>query len=185
MKIHVPSIPAEGKDFHFDATTVAFLPLLQTRLSDLAELSDSSQADIQLARTGQNVSLSGMLDLTLKTHCARCNSAFDLKLQIPLTHHLVPYFGKPSSSLDEDEEGLELSSDDLDFSFYHGEEIDLFEILAEEALLHQPITYLCQEDCKGLCPDCGINLNQETCRCGESRKNSPFATLKNFKIDSR
>ncbi len=184
MKIHVPSIPEAGKTFHFDENSESFEAILQKRLSDLVTLASGSQADIDLARTGQNVSVSGKLNLLLKPRCARCNAAFELKLEIPLTHHLAPYFSNPSHS-DSDDEEIELSSDDLDFSFYHGEEIDLFELLAEEALLHQPITYLCQEDCRGLCPQCGINLNQASCRCHESLEGSPFAALKNFKIDSR
>lgn len=51
---------------------------------------------------------------------------------------------------------------------------DLREIL----LLDHPLTYLCREDCRGLCPQCGINLNETRCRCESQTHNEPLTSLK-------
>jgi uncharacterized protein len=44
-----------------------------------------------------------------------------------------------------------------------------------------PAKHLCRESCKGLCPRCGANLNEETCECRQDLKSSPFAILKKEK----
>jgi uncharacterized protein len=59
----------------------------------------------------------------------------------------------------------ELLARDLDFSFYQNERIELDELVLEQLELSLPIRILCQEDCKGLCAQCGTNLNVESCDC--------------------
>lgn len=55
------------------------------------------------------------------------------------------------------------------------DQIDATDDLREVLILKHPLNFLCREDCRGLCPRCGINLNEETCRCtkaegGEEKK---------------
>src|SRR3989338_5499166 len=50
------------------------------------------------------------------------------------------------------------------------EEIDLGEDIRQELVLALPAAAVCKEDCKGLCPGCGVNLNKETCNCHEDTK---------------
>lgn len=45
------------------------------------------------------------------------------------------------------------------------DKIDLTEIVDEAIVLNLPVTFLCREDCKGLCSGCGVNLNDENCKC--------------------
>lgn len=45
------------------------------------------------------------------------------------------------------------------------EKIDLGQLLLEDVLLDMPAQYLCRDDCKGLCPKCGKNLNEGPCGC--------------------
>ena len=70
------------------------------------------------------------------------------------------------------EEELELLDHDLDFSTYSGNEVDVDELVLEQLELSIPGRVLCSESCKGLCPDCGINLNHESCNCAETRSTS-------------
>ena len=56
--------------------------------------------------------------------------------------------------------------------------IDALDDLREVLLLNHTIAYVCREDCKGLCPTCGINLNQETCSCEQKLDSKAFSTLK-------
>jgi len=57
------------------------------------------------------------------------------------------------------------------------EGIDLEETVIEKILLNMPSKVLCKDDCLGLCPDCGINLNKESCDCKENQINPKFAAL--------
>ncbi len=67
-------------------------------------------------------------------------------------------------------------------------EIDTLDDLREVMLLEHPLTFICNNKCKGLCPSCGINLNEETCKCVrvEEEKPGPLASaLKKLKIDQK
>ena len=58
-----------------------------------------------------------------------------------------------------------MDEEEPELYFYSNSEIDLEDILVREFLLRLPIQRRCSEKCKGLCPDCGINLNLEKCSC--------------------
>ncbi len=182
MKVHVPSIPDEGMSFSFSKSEGWFRGILTERLSDITPDISSAVADVDLLRTGENVSLSGNIRVPIRPLCGRCGAPFTRDLEVPLLRHLVPYFGGPKAEKLTDEEEVELGAEDMEFSFYQNEEIDLSEILTEEVLLALPITFLCRESCEGLCPRCGANLNEGACRCDLSREASPFAVLKNYKL---
>ena len=61
----------------------------------------------------------------------------------------------------------ELTSDDLNVIAYRGNEIDLWPDLREAMVLALPMKPLCSEDCRGICPTCGKDLNNGECRCGK------------------
>ena len=75
-----------------------------------------------------------------------------------------------------------MSPTDLDLDYYTGESVDLESLLREQIILMMPLKPLCDENCKGLCPHCGANLNRETCTCSTDTVNSPFAVLAKLKI---
>lgn len=71
--------------------------------------------------------------------------------------------------------------DEEDDSYvYEGDTIDLDRIANEALLLNLPSKLLCREDCRGLCPKCGKNLNEGDCDCSEDYSDSPFAKLLNL-----
>lgn len=70
---------------------------------------------------------------------------------------------------------------DTEIGYYQGEGIELQDILREQVLLAVPIKAVCREDCKGLCPHCGKNLNVESCQCEEERSDPRWNALKDIK----
>ena len=60
---------------------------------------------------------------------------------------------------------------------------DITELVRDTFLASLPIQNLCREDCKGLCPVCGKNLNTEECECDRLNIDPRFASLKDFKLD--
>lgn len=63
------------------------------------------------------------------------------------------------------------------------EELDITDDVREEALLLLPMNLLCSPDCRGLCPQCGANLNQETCFCtSEPDQDSPWSALDQLQL---
>ena len=58
-----------------------------------------------------------------------------------------------------------MEDDDLTTAFYRDEQIDLGQLVLEQFYLAVPMKPLCRESCRGLCPECGTNLNTGTCSC--------------------
>ncbi len=60
------------------------------------------------------------------------------------------------------------------------EDIETVNDLREALILDHPIRYVCKEECRGLCPTCGINLNESRCHCEKVAASQPFSSLKNM-----
>jgi len=111
----------------------------------------------------------------LELQCSRCLEPFR-----------VPFDGSfdlrylPASELSNEEE-REVAEEDLDTSFYRDDRIDLNELLREQFYLALPMKPLCKEQCVGLCPHCGTNLNTGTCQCTAGWEDPRLAPLKGLK----
>jgi uncharacterized protein len=86
----------------------------------------------------------------------------------------------PASQLSQ-EEDREVTEDDLDTSVYRDDQIDLNELLREQFYLELPMKPLCGDECRGLCPQCGTNLNTATCSCAAQQVDPRLAPLRQFK----
>lgn len=73
------------------------------------------------------------------------------------------------------------SAQDEDSYVYFGSKLDATKAVCDEIVLGLPVNLLCKADCKGLCPKCGSNLNNQPCNCDTSRENV-FSVLKNLKF---
>ena len=94
--------------------------------------------------------------------CDRCAARYESAKVTPLSAVIV----------DRNED----NADDPELFFLDGNEIDLDEILSTLFILDMDTKFLCSEDCRGLCPRCGKNLNLGPCGCG--KENDPrFAVL--------
>ena len=80
----------------------------------------------------------------------------------------------------EAKEEKELSDDDMGIIYVDEDEIDLDEIIRQEVIFYLPVRMVCGEDCKGLCPECGENLNTGSCKC-EKAVDPRWSALKNIK----
>jgi uncharacterized protein len=132
------------------------------------------RALINARRVGLDVYLSAECTLRLKTDCAACLNPFELEVPVAFSLTLKPRPRADDAPPDE----LELSKEDLEECYYEGDEIDLEEILREQIILALPMYPRCSPDCKGLCPVCGVDLNQETCDCRRDEVDPRWAALK-------
>jgi uncharacterized protein len=73
-------------------------------------------------------------------------------------------------------ENVEITAHDADRVFYKGPQIDLGVGIREAIILSQPIMSLCKDDCSGICPVCGVNLNKKRCAC-KVEKVGPFTLV--------
>ena len=66
-------------------------------------------------------------------------------------------------------------------AFYSNDQIDLGHLIVEQLQLAVPMKPLCDEACKGLCPQCGMNLNTGSCDCSQTWEDPRLAALRNLK----
>ncbi len=99
----------------------------------------------------------------LQAHCARCRTTVFEDVEFDISEILV-----------RDEEA---SSTDEDIVVFSGHEVDLGEIVIDNFLLNTSGKYLCKEDCKGLCPKCGQDLNIKECDCRDDEIDPRWAGL--------
>ncbi|MBA2539513.1 MAG: DUF177 domain-containing protein [Deltaproteobacteria bacterium] len=115
--------------------------------------------------------------------CSRCVNPVKLPIDEKLHVTFLPASEMPADDDDESEDGAEVSEDDLDVFPFDGETIDLEPLFREQFVLAVPYAPLCREDCKGLCPQCGIDRNTGTCAC-EAPGDPRLAALKGLKLPS-
>jgi len=108
--------------------------------------------------------------ISTKAHytCDRCLDEFDQDFEIMIEQ----IYQLGHSELDEDEE-IELLPEDT-------REIDISPAISEAFLINRPIKLLCNETCRGLCVDCGTNLNHEKCNCADKKIDPRFEKLKSL-----
>ena len=131
-------------------------------------------AQFSVQRMGLDVYLSAECTLRLQTDCAACLKEFELEVPVAFSLTLKP---RPQSGAGLPDE-MELSRDDLEESFYEGDVIDLDEILREQIILALPMYPRCTPECRGLCPVCGVDLNEKSCDCQKDDVDPRLAVLK-------
>jgi uncharacterized protein len=106
----------------------------------------------------------------------------------PILHPTGRNFGVAKSKSSEelhdalDEAQLNEVGSDLDITYIAEDHIDLGSVVTEQLRFRVPFQPLCRETCKGLCIQCGTNLNEAQCACSKIKKSSPFASLAQRKL---
>ena len=121
------------------------------------------------------IDVTGSIEAPLEIDCTRCLTPVEHDLKIEFH---VDFVGK---ELFPDSKETHLESSDLDTDVIEGNELDLTEVVREQILLNLPEQVLCREDCKGICPTCGTDLNKTQCNCGENEIDPRWAALKDLK----
>jgi len=145
-------------------------------------------ATLDLYDEGKNVHAQGEFDGYVTVACSRCVEPVKLEIHEPLHVTFLPLSEMPSDDdADADpaseDDGIEVGEEDLDVFGFDGEKVDLEPLFREQFVLAVPYAPLCSENCKGLCPQCGINRNLETCQC-EPPIDPRLAALKGLKLPS-
>jgi uncharacterized metal-binding protein YceD (DUF177 family) len=141
-------------------------------------------ADLDLYADGTHAFAAGTFKGYLTVACSRCVEPVKLNIDETLRVTFMPPSEMPKDD-DEaaSEEGPEVAEGDLDVFPFDGEKIDLEPLFREQFVLAIPYAPLCTEDCKGLCPQCGIDRNTGTCSC-EKPIDPRLAALKGLKLPS-
>ena len=120
----------------------------------------------------KDIRLRGHLTAGLELPCARCVD--------PVGQDIVRDFELLYRPLGADagRDELSVTAAEAEIGYYQGDGLQLEDVLREQVLLALPLKVVCRQDCKGLCPQCGKNLNQEQCSCSITLEDPRWAALK-------
>lgn len=120
-----------------------------------------------IVNNGKALELNADVSASVKTRCARCGC----EIEVPIEFHADEAF----------QQGDNISEDE-DITSFEGNEIVLDGVILNAFFMNIPTKHLCREDCKGLCPHCGKNLNEGACECSEEKDIDPrWAALAQIK----
>ena len=111
-----------------------------------------------------NVSVIGTITCLVDGFCDRCLAGITRSIELPFSQTFY-------------KDGTD---DEFDYVYFDSK-LDATKAVHDEIVLSLPNSFLCDENCKGLCPKCGVNLNEQQCDCDTSRDNA-FSVLKNLKF---
>jgi DUF177 domain-containing protein len=176
MKIPVDDIPQSPKEIRFSE-----------RIEDLNETFAKGNVrdyrfppwlDIDLVyyRSGNEIFFHGSLMGSFGGCCGRClkDYVFGLNKQFDFVLSRDP--AQPNQKVEE------LTHEDLGLSYYSTEEINLSPLIREQVMLALPTRPLCDENCRGLCGGCGVNLNDQACVCSASAGDPRMAIFRTLKV---
>lgn len=134
----------------------------------------SGKAEL-LRNTNGEIRIQGTLSGELEGACDRCLEVarFDIQQPFDLFYRPAPKGGTQHPE-------VHLEEGEIDLSFYEGDGVALRDVLREQILLSLPMQLFCQENCLGLCPECGANRNTDSCECTAVRVDPRWETLKNL-----
>ncbi len=142
--------------------------------SSEVELLMPVEVEIDLMKSGTTLDVNVNVKTRIRMSCSRCLEPIDRDLD--LTFELV--FRKVSENTTKD---LNLTEDELKVIEYEGVQIDMTERIRESIILEVPIKLLCSDNCKGLCPICGENLNFGDCGCKREAVDPRWKALEDLK----
>jgi len=131
---------------------------------------------VRMRHINQGLLVDGWVDLVLELACTRCLKEFQQPLHVTFEERFYPTVDVVT--------GIPVHADDVEDAFPIDEHhlVDLTEAVRQQVLLDIPVVTLCQEDCAGLCAQCGKDLNLGPCSC-EPEVDTRFNVLKTLLVN--
>ncbi len=170
MKISVSDIRDEGLHIHTRMSPgwLDNIPELQSG-EENTRLASDIDVDLVLTKALREVTVLGNLSFSIEAPCSRCLDTVRLDIKPEIRLMLSPADKVKDVG-------------DIDHETYRGDEVDLDDYLRGLIAVSLPVKVVCGEDCRGLCPKCGANLNRESCDCEKQWEDPRFAVLKKLKL---
>lgn len=161
MKILITDIPDEG----------LYLDIEEKFGDEEVPLVSPVKARLEMTKAYSEIIVAGNVSAELELECSRCLKKYRRIMNEPVN---VVYH--PLAEIGTDRH--ELKDDEMDMGFYQGEELDLQELIREQVMLNIQMKPLCDENCKGICSQCGTDMNTDTCSCEAKKVDSRLEILK-------
>lgn len=127
--------------------------------------------NVEFTRTNRGIMADGAFDTEVKVDCSRCLNEYKCPLHIEIQDEYFPLTDINTGT------PLPVPEEPDAFTIDEQHVLDLTESIRQGILLAMPMKPLCREDCAGLCPQCGQNLNEKTCNCASEKIDPRWSKL--------
>jgi uncharacterized protein len=148
----------------------------ETKLKQSSALHSEGRAELLNSSLGE-IRIVGDLNVQIKSVCDRCAEPAGYLIE---NHFDLIYM--PSGEANNGGE-KEIDEAGVEVGYYDGNGLELDDVLREVVLLALPMQLVCSDDCKGVCPTCGQNLNQNDCNCQPQAADDRWSKLKMLRAE--
>lgn len=176
MQIRIDQLIDTELNLEFEEQPESFPVLAEMIKSGELDFPAPVKTRLRIFRIGDFIEVEGLFETATRLVCGRCLKEFETQLasEIALTYTRKNIAMREDLSRNE----VELSPEDAGLITFRGDKIDLREGLQEQIVMALPVRPLCRDNCKGLCPQCGADLNKGACGCDRTPANNQFSALK-------
>lgn len=172
MCIRLQELPESGLSWQWDVPRDLLSDESVGEVDAIQGLCSGARWQGKITRVGDVYTLDGTWELSLKRECSRCNAEF-VDTMSGRSQRDFRVGGRMEANGEENESDVLPSPG----------EVDLLDVLRESVWLSWNQVAVCSESCKGLCHQCGADLNRGSCDCSKTDDDHPFAALKQLKFD--
>jgi uncharacterized protein len=136
--------------------------------------------EVWITGNRRKATVEGHFQAGVTAECHRCLVLFPLDLQ--RSFHLT-YLPPDPERFSKEE--VELTGEELEVAYLEKEFLPLHELIREQVYLALPMKFLCRAECQGLCPNCGVNLNEVECGCSKEQMDPRWAPLRTIVTEKK
>ena len=166
MKLYISELESEFRSKNFQSN-INNLPFRETVF-----LNENYDLTISSKKISLGFKIFGKLKALIECQCIRCLKRTPYNTSISINLTLINNESKKEKDY--------ININDIVYIESNKSYFNIGSILADMIELSKPYNPMCEESCKGLCPNCGQNLNNKKCICKKNKIDSPFEKLKNI-----
>jgi uncharacterized protein len=178
MEIRVDTLRERPRQLVIEEPVAGFPVLAELVAQGAVAFHGDIRVELVAMLAGTLVEVEGALTCTVVLACSRCLQPVEQKLELPVALSFTRQAPVENALAEE----LELTEDEIGLIAFEGDVIDLRTPLEQELLMGLPQHPLCADNCAGLCPVCGADLNRHRCGCVPPIFHGGLAALKGFKV---
>ncbi|OGC91347.1 MAG: hypothetical protein A2W25_09195 [candidate division Zixibacteria bacterium RBG_16_53_22] len=164
MKLDLRLIKPEGNEFNF-SELAQDLELA----AEGFEFPEPIEVILSAAKSGDEIIVQGRISSTIEMECARCLDIFEMELN-PRVQFVIQLLDSNQPEFSDADDFVILPKTTGEF--------EISDRIRESIILELPLKPLCYEGCRGLCPMCGVNLNETECDCTPDKTDERWDSLK-------
>jgi len=178
MEIFIEDIPSDGMTIKGSDQDSWVKEIVNNIFAENFHSDDTVNLELNLTKVDSTINVIGTINLKYHPACDRCLNEFSVNKKISVTQILLPVY---ENERQKDSDEKELAIDDVNMSFYEGDQIDVSDLVHEQIILSLPMKNICKDECAGICQHCGKDLNEGPCECKDDNVDPRWAALADMK----